>query len=96
MLVNLQVIPGIGVSGDTAFTSGKGLSIKGQVKEVGVPTPCRLRLFERLTGRFIAEKSTDQNGAYEFDHLTMTKFFIIAHHPTSKFNAVIQDNVVPK
>lgn len=96
MLVNLQVIPGIGVSGDTTFTSTKGLSIKGQVREVGAPIPCRVRLFERVTGRVLTEKATDQNGFYEFDHLTKTKFFIVAHHPLNQYNAVIQDNVVPK
>lgn len=74
----------------------KGLSIKGQVKEVGAPIPCRLRLFEKISGRIISETVTDPNGFYEFDNLTKTKFFIIAHHPASQFNAVIQDNVVPK
>ena len=81
---------------DVVQTSARGLSIKGQVKEVGAPIPCRLRLFEKISGRLIADKLTDKNGFYEFDHLTKTKFFIVAHHPASQFNAVIQDNVVPK
>ena len=46
--------------------------------------------------RLIADKLTDIHGNYEFDHLTKTRFFIVAHHPASQFNAVIQDNVVPK
>lgn len=71
-------------------------SIKGQVKTIGVPTPCRVRLFEKLTGRIIEDKATDQNGYYEFDQLANTVFFIVAHHPASQYNAVIQDNVVPK
>ena len=71
-------------------------SIKGQVKELGNNIPCRVRLFEKLSGRLIADKLTDIYGNYEFDHLTKTKFFIVAHHPASQFNAVIQDNVVPK
>ncbi|WP_092691286.1 hypothetical protein [Acinetobacter kyonggiensis] len=73
-----------------------GLSIKGQVKGMGVPIPCRVRLFEKLSGRLIADKLTDENGFYEFNHLTKTKFFTVTHHPASQFNAIIQDNVVPK
>lgn len=80
---------------DNVISNQKGLSIKGQVKEVGVPIPCRVRLFEKLSGRLIADKLTDNAGLYEFDHLTKTKFFIVAHHPLNQYNAVIQDNVVP-
>ena len=71
-------------------------SIKGQVKELGNNIPCRVRLFEKSTGRLIADVATDEVGNYAFLNLIKTKFFIVAHHPASQFNAVIQDNVVPK
>ncbi|MFW1743501.1 carboxypeptidase regulatory-like domain-containing protein [Acinetobacter johnsonii] len=71
-------------------------SIKGQVRELGDNIPCRVRLFEKSTGRLIADIETDNSGHYEFDYLAKTRFFIVAHHPASQFNAVIQDNVVPK
>ena len=74
----------------------KGLSIKGKVSEKNTPIPCRVRLFEKLSGRLIADITTDQHGNYEFDHLLHSIFFVVAHHPVSQFNAVIQDNVVPK
>lgn len=96
MLLNLKVIPAFNPNSDSLLTGNKGLSIKGQVQETGAPIPCRLRLFEKISGRLIADKLTDENGFYEFDHLTKTKFFIVAHHPASQFNATIQDNVVPK
>ena len=96
MLINLHVIPTTNANVDNVLTCDKGLSIKGQVRETSAPIPCRLRLFEKLSGRMVAEVITDQSGFYEFDHLAKTKFFIVAHHPTSEFNAVIQDNVVPK
>ena len=81
---------------DGVLTLSNGLAIKGQVKELGNNIPCRVRLFERQTGRLINEVLTDNSGNYEFDHLAMGTFFIIAHHPASQYNAVIQDNVVPK
>ncbi|MCO8092632.1 carboxypeptidase regulatory-like domain-containing protein [Acinetobacter lwoffii] len=74
----------------------KGLSIKGVVKEQNVPIPCRLRLYEKLSGRLVMETITDNSGNYLFDHLNKASFFIVAHHPAGEFNAVIQDNVEPK
>ena len=71
-------------------------SIKGQVKELGNNIPCRVRLFEKSTGRMIADVETDEVGNYKFLNLMKTRFFIVAHHPENQYNAVIQDNVVPK
>lgn len=96
MLLNLHIVPGINTSIDAILTSNVGLSIKGQAKQKNIPLACRVRLHEKTSGRLIADVATDPNGFYEFDHLTQTKFYVIAHHPASQFNAVIQDNVVPK
>ena len=81
---------------DGVLTLSNGLAIKGQVKQTNIPIPCRVRLFERQTGRLINEVLTDISGNYEFDHLAMGTFFIIAHHPLNQYNAVIADMVVPK
>ena len=96
MLLNLQVIPAVCSSADPILTIDVGLMIKGQVKEFGNNIPCRVRLHEKITGRIIADISTDSGGFFEFNHLSLSKYFIIAHHPSSQYNAVIQDNVVPK
>ena len=95
MLLDLQVKQAICPS-DLILTSDIGLAIKGQVKELNIPFPCRLRLFERMSGRLISEVMTDPNGNYAFNHLTANKFFIVAHHPLNQYNAVIADLVVPK
>ena len=95
MLLDLQVKQAICPS-DLILTSDIGLAIKGQVKELNIPFPCRLRLFERMSGRLISEVMTDQSGNYVFNHLNANKFFIVAHHPLNQFNAVIADLVVPK
>ena len=45
----------------------------------------------------MAEVATDNQGHYAFYNLNdEERFFIVAHHPRLQFNAVIQDNVVPK
>ena len=96
MLLNLQVTPAVCSSADPILTIDVGLMIKGQVKELGNNIPCRVRLFEKSTGRLIADVATDEVGNYEFLNLIKTKFFVVAHHPTSQFNAVIQDNIIPE
>ena len=96
MLLNLNVVATLCPDADLVLTINKGLSIKGRVSEKNIPIPCRVRLFEKLSGRLIADVLTDSGGNYEFDHLTQAKFFLVAHHPQNQFNAVIQDNVVPK
>ena len=96
MLLDLQAVNAICSSSDPILTIGVGLAIKGQVKELNIPFPCRLRLFERMSGRLISEVMTDQSGNYVFNHLNANKFFIVAHHPSNTYNAVIADLVVPK
>ncbi len=70
--------------------------IKGMIGQLGIPLPCRLRLYNKISGQLVSESVSDIYGNYEFSALTNTKHFIVAHHPASQFNAVIQDNVVPK
>ena len=96
MLLSLNVVATLCPDADLVLTINKGLSIKGRVSEKNIPIPCRVRLFEKLSGRLIADVLTDSSGNYEFDHLTQAKFFLVAHHPQNQFNAVIQDNMVPK
>jgi hypothetical protein len=95
MLVNLSIVSAVNSSNDAIYTNNSGLKINGQVKALGVAVPCRVRLFEKLTGRMVFDVQTDAQGFYEFNHLANARFFIVAHHPVSQYNAVIQDNVVP-
>ena len=70
--------------------------INGVVCVLGAPSQCRVSLYERTTGKKVGECVADKHGKYAFRGLTAANHFIIAHHPESTFNAVIQDNVVPK
>ena len=96
MRLNLNVRSAINASNELLLNNDVGLAIKGQVKELGNNIPCRVRLFERQTGRLINEVLTDNYGNYSFNHLTANKFFVVAHHPLNTYNAVIADLVVPK
>lgn len=96
MLIESNPIPISYVEHDQYLDKDVGLSIKGLVKELSIPLPCRVRLFHKQTGRLIYDVATSKAGEYEFNKLLNTQYFIIAHHPRNELNAVIQDNVVPK
>lgn len=70
--------------------------ISGTVLKSSAPIPCRIRLYEKITGEKLSEVLSDVNGGYEFTNLEKSTYFLVAHDPASQFNAVIQDNVVPK
>lgn len=75
---------------------GRFGTIMGSVSKQGVQIPCRVRIYEKSSGLKISETLTDPSGQYYFTNLEKLRFFLVAHDPASQFNAVIQDNVVPK
>lgn len=75
---------------------GRSGIIKGTVFKQGIQIPCRVRLYEKSSGLKVSETLTDASGRYYFANLEKIRFFLVAHDPVSQFNAVIQDNVVPK
>lgn len=79
------------------FTLDMGNSIKGTVEKTGITFPCRVTLLERPTDRLIAQVMTDNLGNYAFNNLSAAfEFTVLAHDHQRQYNAVIQDNVVPK
>ena len=74
-----------------------GGSIKGKVTAQGIKYPCSVSVHERSSRQLIQTKQTDMLGNYSFENLAFGfVFFVMATDPAKKFNAVIQDNVVPK
>ena len=72
--------------------------IKGSVKALGQQYQnANVVLYNKANLQPIAVKKPDQNGNYQFLGLnTDLKTFIVAFDEKQQFNAVIQDNVVPK
>lgn len=73
-----------------------GKSISGVVKQKDTTIRSHVKLYEKNSGKLVAIQLTDENGYYEFNHLYDGIFFLVSHHPTSEYNAVIQDNVRSK
>lgn len=83
----------VGSSISQCYGSSK---IIGNIFKQGQAMQGRVRLHEKSTGKLICEKMTDDSGGYVFHNLNKLNFIVIATDPVSQFNAVIQDNVVPK
>lgn len=73
-------------------------SIRGSVKKLGQQyQDATIALYNKANLQPIAVRKPDQNGNYQFLGLnTDLKTFIVAFDQKRQFNAVIQDNVVPK
>lgn len=72
--------------------------IQGSVKKLGQQyQDATVVLYNKANLQPIAVRKPDQNGNYKFLGLNADlKIFIIAFDKNQQFNAVIQDNVVPK
>lgn len=72
--------------------------IQGSVKKLDQQYQnATIVLYSKLNLQPIAVRKPDQNGDYQFLGLnTDLKTFIVAFDQNQEFNAVIQDNVVPK
>lgn len=73
-------------------------SIKGVVKKLGQNYKSAiLVVYDKVNLHPIAAKKPQLNGGYVFNGIpASTKTFIVALDRNQQFNAVIQDNVVPK
>lgn len=70
--------------------------IKGFVFKKGIKIPCRVDLYYRNTKKLAKTVTTDNQGYYQFDDIELGRYFIVAHDPDGEYNAVIQDNIIPK
>lgn len=72
--------------------------IKGSVKKLGQQYQnATVVLYNKANLQPIAVRKPDQNGNYQFLGLnTNLKTFVVAFDKNQQYNAVIQDNVVPK
>ena len=82
---------------NSLYNSNSPGVIKGQTQKLGSPYQALVRVYEKRSGVLIDQKATREDGSYEFTNLLKnTPYFLTAFDKDHKFNAVIQDNVVPK
>ena len=97
--LSYQAMPSGNLLQDIGFGSKNTIaSIKGSIKKLGEKyQDANVVLYNKANLQPIAIRKPDQNGNYQFLGLnTDLKTFIVAFDKKQQFNAVIQDNVVPK
>lgn len=72
--------------------------IKGTTKKIGVNyAPVPVCVFKRSNRQLLWETTSKADGSYAFRNITVgLECFVVAFDPNNQYNAVIQDNVVPK
>lgn len=77
-------------------TTIKQKVISGTVFELGVPVSREVRVYSRSSGILLATTTSNESGHYKIYLPSDSSYTVISKDPHKKFNAVIQDNVVPK
>lgn len=77
-------------------TTIKQKLITGMVFELGAPVSRVVNVYSRSNGVLLASTKSDKNGKYKMYLPHDTAYTIVSIDPNKQYNAVIQDNVVPK
>ncbi|MFW2039280.1 hypothetical protein ACG92Y_12335 [Acinetobacter ursingii] len=70
--------------------------VVGMTFELGNPVSRVVKAYSRLNGNLLVSTRSDDQGKYKFYLPHDIAYTIVSIDPNKKFNAVIQDNVVPK
>lgn len=78
------------------YTTSKTKVIAGRTFEIGAPKSKIVRVYSRENGALLKQVKSDADGIYKVYVPYDMAYLIIGVDGNKKFNAVIQDNVVPK
>lgn len=70
-------------------------SIEGQVKVEDKGISCIVTLHDTKTRNVILKVLSDENGFYSISNLVKKQYILLAIHPHSQYNAIVQDSVTP-
>lgn len=72
--------------------------VKGATKKLGGNySPVPVCIFKRSNRQLLWETTSKADGSYAFRNIAVgLECFVVAFDPNNQYNAVIQDNVVPK
>lgn len=80
--------------GRTDPTYGGTYRIRGTVRELSVPGPYRVCLYDKTRGTIVASTLSATNGAYTFNRVGIFSAFVIAFdHGDAPVNAAVSDQL---
>lgn len=81
---------------NTGVSISKITVIAGQIQKMGTPIKNTLKIMPSSLGRVIKTVITDDDGRYKAYVPLDQAYLVYTQDNLKQFNAVIQDNVVPK
>lgn len=77
--------------------TGISKKVTGKTMKIGrIAANQQVAFFSRVNNSLLGTTVSDENGNYEFQITTSAPIYIVALDSQKEFNAVVQDNVVPK
>lgn len=93
-----RYVPAPPIYRDPSWYDGGLYKVSGYISiDPGLPPPsmCVVRLYCRLTSRFITDTKPDAiTGYYEFDYLRVGPWMVIVVDKTETYNAVVADRIL--
>lgn len=83
------------VIGELSLTLFHPNRIAGTVSVEGQPAVRRPRLYARVSGQYVAETHSAEDGSFEFTGMPQGRYYVLAIDPTLEFEAVTADNIEP-
>ncbi|MCU4521931.1 hypothetical protein [Acinetobacter ursingii] len=77
-------------------TNSKQTVVAGRTSELGRHVSRPIRIYSRLNGALLKTSHSNENGEYKIYLPLDIAYTIVSIDPKKQYNAVIQDNVVPK
>ena len=97
--MTIRAIGSIHRTPDAGFDSGS-YRITGTTKNKAMPSDIpvarRVRLHEQISGRLVREVWSDASGAYSFNGIRLTTYYVVSFDHTGGFGGVIADNLTPE
>lgn len=69
---------------------------KNKATPSNLPVARRVRLHEQISGRLVRETWSDASGAYSFNGIRLTTYYVVSFDHTGGFGGVIADNLTPE
>ena len=80
---------------DANLTNELGASIRGDTLLLGdIFANCKIRVYEKSSGRFLLQTKSDSNGKFVINHLQKGWKYTVICIPTNGENSKIFDNVI--
>ena len=97
--MTIRAIGSIHRTPDAGVDSGS-YRITGTTKNKATPSDLpvarRVRLHEQISGRLVRETWSDASGAYAFNGIRLTTYYVVSFDHTGGFGGVIADNLTPE